>query len=118
MSAITNPMSTRAIIQTTDARTELSSTLSTPSNPNKQMLLSQTTHRRDEATKLLTSLLDAKKVSERNLASINQDDLLKRVTGSSSMDNAIASTRKLIDSFNRVIDDLRRNLSDEDLALL
>ncbi len=36
----------------------------------------------------------------------------ERVTGNSSMDNAIASTRKLIDSFNRVIDDLRRNLSD------
>ena len=69
-------------------------------------------------TKLLDSLLDAKSVSERNLASINQDDLLKRVTGNSSMDNAIASTRRLIDSFNRVIDDLRRNLSDEDVTTL
>jgi hypothetical protein len=34
------------------------------------------------------------------------------------MDNAIASTRRLIDSFNRVLDDLRRNLTDEDLAVL
>jgi phage-related protein len=84
---------------------------------NKDQILSQTTHRRDEATKLLASLLDAKKVSEQNLASIHQDDLLKRVTGNSSMDNAIASTRRLIDSFNRVIDDLRRNLSEDDLAL-
>jgi hypothetical protein len=95
-------------------------TIQTNGQPNlsKPKLLAQTTRRRDEANKLLQSLLDAKKVSERNLASINQDDLLKRVTGNSSMDNAIASTRKLIDSFNRVIDDLRRNLSDEDLAAL
>lgn len=84
---------------------------------DKAQILTQTTKRRDEATKLLTSLLDAKRVSERNLASIRQDDLLKRVTGNSSMDNAIASTRKLIDSFNRVIDDLRRNLSDDELSL-
>lgn len=82
---------------------------------SKSELLSQTIHRRDEATKLLESLLDAKKISERNLATIQQDDLLKRVTGNSSMDNAITSTRRLIDSFNRVIDDLRRNLSEADL---
>jgi hypothetical protein len=85
---------------------------------SKRQLLTQTTQRRDEANTLLESLLDAKKISERNLASINQDDLLKRVTGNSSMDNAIASTRKLIDSFNRVIDDLRRNLSEDDLSAL
>ena len=85
---------------------------------SKAQLLAQTTQRRDDANALLQSLLDAKKISERNLASINQDDLLKRVTGNSSMDNAITSTRKLIDSFNRVIDDLRRNLSDDDLAAL
>ncbi len=95
-------------------------TIQTHGSPklSKPELLTQTTQRRDEANKLLQSLLDAKKVSERNLASINQDDLLKRVTGNSSMDNAITSTRKLIDSFNRVIDDLRRNLSDDDLAAL
>ncbi|MBO6512525.1 MAG: hypothetical protein JJ974_00990 [Phycisphaerales bacterium] len=89
----------------------------TESSLDKAQILSQTTKRRDEATKLLTSLLEAKRVSERNLASIHQDDLLKRVTGNSSMDNAIASTRKLIDSFNRVIDDLRRNLNDDELSL-
>ena len=87
-------------------------------NMSKQEILSQTIERRDHATKLLSTLLEAKSVSERNLATINQEDLLKRVTGNSSLDNAVASTRKLIDSFNRVIDDLRRNLSDEELANL
>ncbi|MBL4809851.1 MAG: hypothetical protein JKY43_07335 [Phycisphaerales bacterium] len=118
MSAITNPMNTQAIPQATTTIKDSSNTTNATISLNKKQLLSQTTRRRDEATKLLTTLLDAKKVSERNLASIHQDDLLKRVTGNSSMDNAIASTRKLIDSFNRVIDDLRRNLTDEDLALI
>jgi hypothetical protein len=81
-------------------------------------LLVETTQRRDDAARLLDTLLDAKRVSESNLASLQQDDMLKRVTGKSSMDNAIASTRRLIDSFNRVIDDLRRNLSDDELAEL
>lgn len=113
MSTITKPMNTTSITDATTAHTEPTAT-----PLDKKQILSQTTHRRDEATKLLSTLLDAKKISERNLASIKQDDLLKRVTGNSSMDNAIASTRKLIDSFNRVIDDLRRNLTDEDLAIV
>ena len=84
----------------------------------KQRMIAETVKRRDDAVRLLKSLLDAKSVSERNLAEINQPDLIKQVTGRSSMDNAIASTRRLIDSFNRVLDDLRRNLSEEDLAVL
>lgn len=84
----------------------------------KQKMLIETTQRRDEANILLRTLLDAKKISERNLAAIRQPDLIKKVTGKSSMDNAIESTRKLIDSFNRVLDDLHRNLSEEELAML
>ena len=82
----------------------------------KQRMIEETTKRRDDAVALLKSLLDAKSVSERNLEQIQQPDLIKQVTGRSSMDNAIASTRRLIDSFNRVLDDLRRNMSDEDAA--
>lgn len=81
-------------------------------------ILVETARRRDEAARLLDTLLEAKRVSEQNLATLRQDDLMTRVRGHSSMDNAIASTRRLIDAFNRVIDDLRRLLSDEDLALL
>ncbi|MCR9075622.1 MAG: hypothetical protein NXI07_06245 [bacterium] len=84
----------------------------------KQRMIEETVKRRDDAVALLKSLLDAKTISERNLAELQQPDLIKQVTGRSSMDNAIASTRRLIDSFNRVLDDLRRNLSDEDLALI
>lgn len=84
----------------------------------KHRMIQDTIQRRDDAVALLRSLLDAKSVSEKNLALLQQPDLVKQVTGRSSMDNAIASTRRLIDSFNRVLDDLRRNLSEEDLALI
>ncbi|MDF1809367.1 MAG: hypothetical protein P1U42_06695 [Phycisphaerales bacterium] len=84
----------------------------------KQRMIQETTQRRDEAMTLLRSLLDAKSISERNLAEIHQPDLVKQVTGKSSMDNAIASTRRLIDSFNRILDDLRRNLTDEDIEII
>jgi len=84
----------------------------------KQRMIQETLKRRNDAVTLLRSLLDAKSVSERNLAQLQQPDLVKQVTGRSSMDNAIASTRRLIDSFNRVLDDLRRNLSEEDLELI
>lgn len=116
MSTIAKPLATP--INENVSSTEPHESKSTDEGLSKAQLLTQTIERREEATKLLDSLLDAKSVSERNLASINQDDLLKRVTGNSSMDNAIASTRRLIDSFNRVIDDLRRNLSDEDVTTL
>jgi len=85
---------------------------------SKGEILAQTKRRRDEAARLLETLINAKRVSERNLADLRQDDLMTRVRGRSSMDDAIASTRRLIDAFNRVIDELRRTLSDEDLELL
>jgi len=84
----------------------------------KQRMIQEAIQHRDEALTLLRSLIDAKSISERNLADIHQPDLVKQVTGKSSMDTAIASTRRLIDSFNRILDDLRRNLTDEDLQLI
>lgn len=114
MSTITKPTNT---LNTGAQEARCCESTPTESGLDKRQILAQTTHRRDEANKLLETLLDAKKVSERNLASIRQDDLLKRVTGNSSMDNAITSTRRLIDSFNRVIDDLRRNLGDDELSM-
>ena len=87
-------------------------------NNTKQRMIQDATKHRDDAINLLRSLIDAKSVSERNLADIHQPDLVKQVTGKSSMDTAIASTRRLIESFNRVLEDLRRNLTTEDLQLI
>ncbi len=83
---------------------------------SKMMVETQT--QRDRALKLLDALRQAKTRSEENLTRLNQTDLLKKVTGASSMDNAIASTQRLIDSFNRVLDQLRDELDEEDLAML
>lgn len=84
----------------------------------KQRILSETIAQRDEAEALLRVLQNAKATSEENLAQLNQSDFLKKVTGKSSIDNAIASTRRLVDAFNRVVDDLRLNLTDEDIKTL
>ncbi|MEM1186325.1 MAG: hypothetical protein AAGI53_15145 [Planctomycetota bacterium] len=81
-------------------------------------LMVQTRAQRDEAEALLASLVAARSASERNLSAIGQRDLLKSVTGRSSMDNAIESTRRLVASFDRVLIDLRGDLTDDELALL
>lgn len=78
----------------------------------------ETVQRRDEAKALLETLLNAKRCSERNLAEMRRSDLVKQVTGKSSMDNAIDSTRRLIESFDRVLADLKTSLSEEDLDVL
>ncbi len=81
-------------------------------------LVVRTRAQRDEAEALLASLIAAKATSEKNLASIRQPDFLKRVTGRSSLDNAIESVRRLVASFNRMLAELETDLSPEDLKLL
>lgn len=84
----------------------------------RSKMMVETEAQRDRALKLLDALRQAKSRSEENLARLNQTDLLKKVTGASSMDNAIVSTQRLIDSFNRVLAQLRDELDEEDLAML
>ncbi len=89
-----------------------------PSGEGAGTLVVRTRAQRDEAEALLASLIAAKATSEKNLASIRQPDFLKRVTGRSSLDNAIESVRRLVASFNRMLADLETDLSPEDLKLL
>lgn len=70
---------------------------------------------RDQAEALLRSLQDAKVESEKRLTDLKQPDALKAVTGRSAMDNAIASTQRMIETLNRASGDLRRDLTDEEL---
>ncbi|MBX3317738.1 MAG: hypothetical protein KF902_12850 [Phycisphaeraceae bacterium] len=84
----------------------------------RQRMLLETVTARDEAHHFLRALEDAKVRSEKHLAEIGQPDHLKAVTGKSAMDNAIASTRRLIETYDRVLGELKANLCDEDLALL
>lgn len=84
----------------------------------RERILARTTAERDKAAALLRELLDARAASERLGAETKTPDLMKQVTGKSALDNAIASTQRMIESFNRTIDQFRRELTDEDLALI
>ncbi|MEO0513455.1 MAG: hypothetical protein AAF108_11260 [Planctomycetota bacterium] len=80
--------------------------------------VSQTVAARARAQKLLDELIDARAASESRLADLNRTDILKRVTGRSAMDTAIESTRRMIETFGRVEDELRGALTDEDRDLI
>ncbi len=58
---------------------------------------------RDDAEGLLRSLLDAKQESEKRLIDLHQSDPFKRATGRSAIDDAIASTQRMIETLNRNI---------------
>lgn len=84
----------------------------------RQRILLETTSARDQAEALLRSLLDAKAQSEKRLAELKQSDSVKAVTGRSAMDNAIASTQRMIETLNRALTQMKRDLSDADLAAM
>jgi hypothetical protein len=88
------------------------------SGMKRQQILLETTATRDQAENLLRTLLDCKSQSERNLADLKQTDAFKSVTGRSALDNAIASTQRMVEALNRVIQQTRKTLSDEDLAAM
>lgn len=67
-------------------------------------VLKETVQIRENAEGLLRALLDAQAQSEAFLAQSGQRDHLRVVTGKSSLDNAIASTRRMIETLNRQIE--------------
>jgi hypothetical protein len=84
----------------------------------RQQILDETSSTRDKAEALLRTLLDYKAQSERNLSDLKQSDSFKTVTGRSALDNAITSTQRMVEALDRVIQQTKRGLSDEDLAVL
>lgn len=70
-------------------------------------LLEETLAARTKAERLLEGLLSVKETSERRLHELRQWDALARVTGRSSIDNAIESTRAMIELIDRSLADLR-----------
>lgn len=77
--------------------------------PDEALLETKLT--RDRAEALLRTLMECKSQSERNLAELRQPDAFKTVTGRSSLDNAIASTQRMIESLDRVIAQTRKGES-------
>lgn len=73
---------------------------------------------RDKAEALLRGLIDAKAVTEREMARFNREDAMAKVTGRSAIEDGIASTKRMIESLNRSLAQSRRDLNDDDIALL
>lgn len=89
----------------------------TSMTPRQRMVL-ETTSARDQAEALLRGLLTARERSEQFLVESKKTDAMKSITGRSAMDNAIASTQRMIDTLNRALTELSTELSDEDMDLL
>lgn len=71
---------------------------------NRQSLLEDISQAKERAQDLLDSLLDARAQSASGVVS----DLYKRVTGASSLDNAILATKRMVDAYSRMLADLQR----------
>jgi len=77
-----------------------------------QRVVLETTATRDRAEALLEGLLRAKEETERERDRLNRVDQMKQLTGKSSIDNAIASTRRMIDTLNRTIREAKREIAE------
>ncbi|MGD9789239.1 MAG: hypothetical protein AB7Q00_06835 [Phycisphaerales bacterium] len=81
-------------------------------------IIEETSKARDRASALLKGLMDAKASSERHLSETGQRDVYKTVTGKSSLDNAIQSAQRVVETLTKALAEYRRNLQDGDLALI
>lgn len=77
--------------------------MSTP-NPDRHTN-DDTTSLRERAVAVLQSLQDAKRRCDRQLSKTNRTDAMERVTGRSSLDEAIASAKRTIDVIDRAAAD-------------
>ena len=81
----------------------------------QQKMVLEWTVARDDAEGLLRSLLDAKQESEKRLSDLHQSDPFKRATGRSAIDDAIASTQRMIETLNRNIRESKSFIVDLEL---
>ncbi len=78
----------------------------------RERLLNETIAARNKAAALLRALQEAKEQAE-SLAPSPKGDLYKRVTGSSSLENAIAEARRTVEAYERLISDLEKPAAPE-----
>lgn len=76
--------------------------------PPPERVLKETQQTRERAVQLLRTLERAHAECERHVDRVLHPDSMKRVTGRSAMENAIASTRRMIESLDRAIESARR----------
>lgn len=80
----------------------------------RQQVLVQTLATRQNAERLLTSLLRAQAECDQQLQKEQRSDAMKSVTGSSSLDRAIASTRRMIEQLDRSLEEARKDVSQDE----
>ena len=83
-----------------------------------QRVVLETTATRDRAEALLEGLLRAKGETERERTRLNRVDLMEQVRGESAIDQAISSTRRMIETLNRTLRQARQDLIEEQDAAL
>lgn len=71
-------------------------------------VLAEVTAARQRAEAVLSGLIEAQNECEKQLSRENRRDAMKLVTGKSSLENAVATTRRMIESFDRQIQELLR----------
>ncbi|MBL8964284.1 MAG: hypothetical protein KF787_00295 [Phycisphaeraceae bacterium] len=79
-------------------------------------ILKESLDARRRAEELLKGLLSAKSQTEQYLSDAGREDPVKKLTGRSAIDNAIASTRRMIETLDRAMEQVRQELSEQDLA--
>ena len=79
-------------------------------------MLQDTIAARDKAAALLKALQDAKGMTESQPPS-PKGDLYKRVTGASSLENAIAEARRTVDTYERLIGQLEKASDDSEVVV-
>lgn len=83
-----------------------------------QQILQETGVARDKACQLLNGLFEAKQQVRRGVGAGREPDAMEVVTGRSAIDNAIASTQRMIERLDRTIEQVRDHLDPEEAAEL
>jgi len=81
----------------------------------RQQVLIETHATRQQAEDFLRTLEETRRLVEAQLAGEKRQDVVKVVTGRSSIDAAIATTKRMIESLDRALAEARNGLRDEEL---
>ena len=84
----------------------------------KDRIISDLSSQREKADGLLRELQETRLRTERLLEETHRRDTFKEVTGASSLDNAIDSTRRMVDTLDRQIQELRIVMRPEDAQVI
>lgn len=84
----------------------------------RQQVLLETHAARQRAADLLKTLQAAQMECEGQLKADQRADVVKVVTGQSSIEAAIVSTRRMIETLDRALEEARNSLCDADQDLL